>query len=103
MYLLPAGGSPRRPVEQQEDLATEVLQARGLALEIGEREGRRRLRRLVGLESERGEVGTGGAGGGREDEHRRQRQTDHRIHQAAPGSPTFRGTSLASGRSRGVS
>src|SRR5262249_32971744 len=100
--LLPAIGSPRRPEEEKDQLAAQRLQADRLAREIGQREDRRDLWRLIGLRLERGEVWPRGAGAGR----RQERDGQGGTRDSPPHAPTcLRAASTSSGwrRSSGLS
>src|SRR5207302_7929511 len=79
MKLIPTVRSPGGPEEEHHHLAAERLERLRRAVETGQRERGRGLRRLVGLDLEAREVG----GGGRD---RRDRQDDGRGERDDRGS-----------------
>src|SRR5439155_14301693 len=98
--LLPAVRSPGRPEEDEHDLAAQVGEVHRLPLEVGQREGWRRLGRLVGHDSYTVEVGWGGDGARRDQRHDEACQREQTCH--ARRSFSALRTSSGSRRSSGL-
>src|SRR5262245_53495109 len=99
--LLPAVGSPRGPEEQQHDLAAEILQAHALAAEVGQGEGGRRPRRLVGHDLHAREVRSRRGRAGGDGQPRRRGQCRQEPPHPPPALLSASSTSSALRRSSG--